>query len=80
MKLFVCVLSAAVYAVAQSFPGAVQLDQAIDQAVSVDIMHGAVLLIGHDGRIVYQKAYGRKAPDAATRAYDARYRSSTAPR
>jgi uncharacterized protein YbbC (DUF1343 family)/CubicO group peptidase (beta-lactamase class C family) len=34
------------------------LDAAIEQAVKEDQIPGAVLLIGHDGKVVYQKAYG----------------------
>jgi uncharacterized protein YbbC (DUF1343 family)/CubicO group peptidase (beta-lactamase class C family) len=38
-----------------------QLDSTIQQAVDTDLIPGAVLVIGHDGRIVYRKAYGWRA-------------------
>ena len=45
----------------QLFHGAADLDAAINQAVREDKIPGAVLLIGHDGRVVYRKAYGHRA-------------------
>jgi uncharacterized protein YbbC (DUF1343 family)/CubicO group peptidase (beta-lactamase class C family) len=36
-------------------------DQPIDQAVKDGLIPGAVLLVGHDGKIVYRKAYGDRA-------------------
>jgi uncharacterized protein YbbC (DUF1343 family) len=38
-----------------------QLDSTIQQAVETDLIPGAVLVIGHDGRVVYRKAYGWRA-------------------
>jgi uncharacterized protein YbbC (DUF1343 family) len=46
---------------AQTFAGAEALDNAVDQAVREDRMPGAVVLIGHDGKVVYRKAYGSRA-------------------
>jgi len=46
---------------AQSFPGADALDSAINQAIHEDKLPGAVLLVGHDGNVVYRKAYGERA-------------------
>jgi uncharacterized protein YbbC (DUF1343 family)/CubicO group peptidase (beta-lactamase class C family) len=37
------------------------LDQIIDSAISANQIPGAVVLIGHDGKIVYRKAYGSKS-------------------
>src|SRR5271163_3358107 len=48
-------------ALAQSFPGAADLDAAINQAVREDKIPGAVVLVGHNGQIVYRKAYGNRA-------------------
>lgn len=45
----------------QTFHGAADLDAAINQAVREDQVPGAVLLIGHEGKIVYRKAYGDRA-------------------
>ncbi len=46
---------------AQTFHGAADLDAVIDQAVREDKIPGAVLLVGHQGKIVYRKAYGYRA-------------------
>jgi hypothetical protein len=37
------------------------LDQAIEQAIAQGRMPGAVLVVGHDGKVVYRKAYGHRA-------------------
>src|SRR5450759_4617825 len=37
------------------------LDAAIEQAVKDDQIPGAVLIVGHNGKIVYQKAYGSRS-------------------
>ena len=46
---------------AQTFSGAQAIDSAINQAIREDRLPGAVLVVGHAGRIVYRKAYGRRA-------------------
>ena len=38
-----------------------QFDAPIEQAVKDGLIPGAVLLVGHDGKIVYRKAYGDRA-------------------
>ena len=38
-----------------------QVDAIIDEAVRTDVIPGAVVAIGHNGQIVYQKAYGSRA-------------------
>ncbi|MCX6637453.1 MAG: serine hydrolase, partial [Acidobacteria bacterium] len=48
-----------VAAVAASMPA--QLDQIIEQAIQEDQIPGAVLLVGHQGQVVYRKAYGRRS-------------------
>jgi len=48
-------------AFAQTFAGAEALDTAVNQAVREDKIPGAVLLIGHQGKVVYRKAYGNRA-------------------
>jgi uncharacterized protein YbbC (DUF1343 family) len=45
-------------ALAQNFPGAADLDAAINQAIREDKIPGAVVLVGHNGQVVYRKAYG----------------------
>ena len=46
---------------AQSFPGAADLDAVINQAIREDKIPGAVVLVGHNGQVVYRKAYGFRA-------------------
>lgn len=48
-------------AVAQSFSGGAALDAAIDKAIQDQLIPGAVVLIGHNGQVVYRKAYGSRA-------------------
>ncbi|MEO7146137.1 MAG: serine hydrolase domain-containing protein, partial [Bryobacteraceae bacterium] len=44
-----------------AFDGGPALDAAIDGAIHDGLIPGAVLLIGHNGAIVYRKAYGSRA-------------------
>ena len=46
---------------AQTFSGAAEVDQRIERAVQDGLIPGAVVVIGHNGQIVYQKAYGSRA-------------------
>jgi uncharacterized protein YbbC (DUF1343 family)/CubicO group peptidase (beta-lactamase class C family) len=46
---------------AQSFSGAAAVDQQMERAVQDGLIPGAVLMIGHNGQMVYQKAYGSRA-------------------
>jgi uncharacterized protein YbbC (DUF1343 family) len=46
---------------AQTFHAAADLDAALGQAVREDKIPGAVVLIGHDGAVVFSKAYGDRA-------------------
>ncbi len=48
-------------AAAQTFSGGPALDAVIGKAVSDGLIPGAVLLVGHNGAVVYQKAYGSRA-------------------
>jgi uncharacterized protein YbbC (DUF1343 family)/CubicO group peptidase (beta-lactamase class C family) len=72
MKLFWCAALAAatLSASAQTFSGAQAIDRAIEDAIAQGKLPGAVLLVGHDGQIVYRKAYGNRAvypkPEAMT--------------
>jgi uncharacterized protein YbbC (DUF1343 family) len=61
MKLPWCAALAAAALSAQTFAGAPALDEVIDQAIAQDRLPGAVLLVGHNGQIVYFKAYGKRA-------------------
>ena len=46
---------------AQTFPGAEDADRLLQQAITEGKIPGAVLVVGHQGRIVYRKAYGFRA-------------------
>ena len=48
-------------ALAQQFRGGPALDNILEEAVRKDVIPGAVVLVGHNGQIVYQKAYGNRA-------------------
>ena len=43
------------------FPGAAAVDDQIEDAVRSGLIPGAVLVVGHDGAVVYRKAYGDRA-------------------
>jgi len=59
--LFSCAAFWCNAAVAQNFPGAADLDAGVSQAIRTDKIPGAVVLVGHNGQIVYRKAYGNRA-------------------
>jgi uncharacterized protein YbbC (DUF1343 family)/CubicO group peptidase (beta-lactamase class C family) len=46
---------------AQPFAGGPDIDRAINKAIEEGKLPGAVVLIGHDGQVVYRKAYGKRA-------------------
>jgi len=49
-------LCAVSYASAQTFAGSAALDAATEQAIRDGLIPGAVIIIGHDGKIVHRKA------------------------
>lgn len=61
MKILLAFLCAACLYAEEPFSGAAALDREIDRAVNEGLIPGAVVLIGHNGQIVYQKAYGSRA-------------------
>ena len=61
MRLLIAAAISVFTLAAQIFPRAAEMDAAIAQAIREDRIPGAVVLIGHQGRIVYQKAYGSRA-------------------
>ena len=61
MKLLGYAALAAATLSAQTFSGSQALDEAINLAIEQGKLPGAVLVVGHDGRIVYEKAYGKRA-------------------
>jgi uncharacterized protein YbbC (DUF1343 family)/CubicO group peptidase (beta-lactamase class C family) len=48
-------------AYSQQFSGSPALDSAVEQAVHDTLIPGAVLIVGHDGKILHRKAYGQRA-------------------
>ena len=70
MKLFWCAAVLAATLSAQTFPGSQALDDAITLAIEQGKLPGAVLVVGHNGQVVYRKAYGNRAlvpaPEAMT--------------
>ncbi|MBS1854236.1 MAG: DUF1343 domain-containing protein [Acidobacteria bacterium] len=62
MKTLLCAaLTLTALSAQTTFPAAKALDDAIEEAIQQNRIPGAVLLIGHDGRVVYRKAYGQRA-------------------
>jgi uncharacterized protein YbbC (DUF1343 family) len=60
MRLLLCAALASAVS-AQTFSGGRAIDSAINQAIAEDRLPGAVLVVGHAGRVVYRKAYGLRA-------------------
>jgi uncharacterized protein YbbC (DUF1343 family)/CubicO group peptidase (beta-lactamase class C family) len=54
-------LCAAAVTAQDSFPSGAQADTEINRAIEAGQLPGAVLVIGHDGQVVYRKAYGSRA-------------------
>src|SRR5579871_4899294 len=61
MRVLWCAALVAATLSAQSFSGSQNLDDAINVAIEQGKLPGAVLVIGHNGQIVYKKAYGKRA-------------------
>jgi len=62
-KLLLCALlfSAAAFSQTSLDSRLVVLDPIINKAIAEQEIPGAVLVVGHDGRVVYRKAYGSRA-------------------
>src|SRR5689334_21915600 len=61
MKFLWCAALLATTLSAQTFSGASATDAAISEAIAQGRLPGAVLIVGHDGQVVYRKAYGKRA-------------------
>src|SRR5690349_19037178 len=70
MHVLWCAALAAATLSAQTFAGAPALDNAINLAIEQGRLPGAVLVVGHNGEVIYRKAYGKRAlvptPEAMT--------------
>lgn len=61
MFLLSCLAVAAFAGVRSEFSGAKAIDETIEKAIGEGRLPGAVVLVGHDGRVVYRKAYGMRS-------------------
>ena len=61
MRLAVLLAIAALAHGQESFSASTLLDEQIEQAIRDGLIPGAVLIVGHDGKIVHRKAYGQRA-------------------
>lgn len=61
MKPLLCGILLSASACAETFSGGASLDDAIAQAIRENRIPGAVLLVGHNGQVLYRKAYGNRA-------------------
>src|SRR5579864_2532589 len=61
MRALLLVACSAVCFGQESFSGSAALDDVVDQAVRDGLIPGAVLIVGHDGKILHRKAYGSRA-------------------
>jgi uncharacterized protein YbbC (DUF1343 family)/CubicO group peptidase (beta-lactamase class C family) len=61
MRIALLLLWACCLPAQESFPGAAAVDQQMERAVQDGLIPGGVVLIGHNGQVVYQKAYGSRA-------------------
>ncbi|HTC89743.1 MAG TPA: serine hydrolase, partial [Bryobacteraceae bacterium] len=61
MRILLGLLTVAGLYAQEPFSGAAAVDQQMERAVQEGLIPGGVVLIGHDGHVVYQKAYGIRA-------------------
>jgi uncharacterized protein YbbC (DUF1343 family) len=62
LLVFACAALCAAPCLAQdTFPGSAALDAVVNDAVQSGLIPGAVLIVGHDGKILHRKAYGSRA-------------------
>ncbi len=55
------VLAVVAWAQPRQFAGAAELDRITEEAIRDGYIPGAVLLVGHNGQVVFKKAYGSRA-------------------
>jgi len=59
--IFALTLAASCLCAQETFSGAPDVDAQINGAVQSHLIPGAVVVIGHNGQVVYRKAYGNRA-------------------
>src|SRR6202051_2211404 len=59
--LVIVILLTQVARAQETFSASATLDAVVDAAVRDGVIPGAVLIVGHDGKIVHRKAYGSRA-------------------
>jgi uncharacterized protein YbbC (DUF1343 family)/CubicO group peptidase (beta-lactamase class C family) len=60
MRILLVLLCATGLHAQENFSGARAVDEQMERAVQDGLIPGAVILIGHNGQVVYQKAYGSR--------------------
>jgi uncharacterized protein YbbC (DUF1343 family)/CubicO group peptidase (beta-lactamase class C family) len=60
MRILLALLCAAYMNAQEPFSGAAAVDQQMERAVQDGLIPGGVVVIGHNGHVVYQKAYGSR--------------------
>ena len=61
MKTLLLLACAACLQAQGTFSGAAAVDEQMERSVHDGLIPGGVVLIGHNGQVVYQKAYGSRA-------------------
>jgi uncharacterized protein YbbC (DUF1343 family)/CubicO group peptidase (beta-lactamase class C family) len=61
MKIWLGLACAVALCAQTNFGGSAAVDEQVSSAVQSGLIPGAVLLIGHDGQVVYRKAYGQRS-------------------
>src|SRR5579864_8430706 len=61
MRFVLGAMLAAGAALAQQFAGSPEIDSLVNDAIGHEQLPGAVVIIGHDGKVIHRKAYGHRA-------------------
>jgi uncharacterized protein YbbC (DUF1343 family)/CubicO group peptidase (beta-lactamase class C family) len=61
MRVLLLVACAGLGLAQETFSGSAALDAAVEEAVRDGLIPGAVLMVGHDGKVLHRKAYGSRA-------------------
>jgi uncharacterized protein YbbC (DUF1343 family)/CubicO group peptidase (beta-lactamase class C family) len=61
MRLFVLLYVSALAVRGQDFAGAASIDAQMQEAADTNLIPGGVVIVGHQGKIVFRKAYGSRS-------------------